>query len=413
MPAFLTHWYILMETARRSEDAGGDLGSLIVDTSALRRRLSGLPTPPLTTPAGAVWHTGPLPAINYSFPGSDISAMAYIGSLTPDIASFHRDHFASYFNDTSTPHGLSPSQQIDRHYPWSSLLHTHRSGTFPLTFLELIAQVPSPALRSMALAFLLGYLTHIAADIAINPWLNVLSHTFQRRDIPAMLLRPGLRFYTRLCLDTYIARTHFQRPLHTWFNQPWHLYMEPAARDLQHASTLSAGILDLLTTATQATYNLSATQGKLFRADFLTGLRSMQRYLAGLAPFFWLALNTGSYQRLHDPIATILATSQSTPDATTLPQLLSYTLQLSEHLCRSAISYYASLRNTTATPEERSQRRTTLCDVLHDWNLNTGYSLDVSFEQEVTLRFLHNWIHFSTLWNDSSEHHYPSPKSML
>ena len=42
MPAFLTHWYILMETARRSEDAGGDLGSLIVDTSALRRRLSGL-----------------------------------------------------------------------------------------------------------------------------------------------------------------------------------------------------------------------------------------------------------------------------------------------------------------------------------------------------------------------------------
>src|SRR5436309_3479531 len=74
MPAFLTHWRVLIETAQRSQDAGSDLGSLIIDMSALRRRLGGMASPPQTTPAGAVWNTGPLPAIGYRFPGSDIAS---------------------------------------------------------------------------------------------------------------------------------------------------------------------------------------------------------------------------------------------------------------------------------------------------------------------------------------------------
>jgi hypothetical protein len=404
MPTFLTHWYILIETARRSEDAGSDLGSIIVDTSTLHHRLSGLSAPPQTTPAGAVWHTGPLPAIDYSFPGSDISAMAYVGSLAPNVATFHHDQYTRYFSDA--PPLNPPIQPHSRqlHYPWSTLLHTNRSGNFPLAFLELIAEMPSPAVRSMALAFLLGYMTHIATDIAINPWLNVLAHTFQRRDIAPMLLRPGLHFYVRLCLDAYIAHTHFQRPLSSWFNQPWHLYIEPAAHDLQHM-TLTARVLDLLTTAVETTYDLTETESKLFRADFLAGLRNMRRVLAGRNPFFWLALNTGTYQHLLDPIASRITMTQSSPDATTLPQLLTYTLQLSEHLCRTTISYYASLRNTNAGAEERSQRRAALRHILRNWDLNTGYALDVSFEQEVTLRFLHNWLHFATLWNSASEYH--------
>jgi len=40
MPAFLTHWRILIETAQRSQDVGNNLGSLIIDASALRHRVS-------------------------------------------------------------------------------------------------------------------------------------------------------------------------------------------------------------------------------------------------------------------------------------------------------------------------------------------------------------------------------------
>src|SRR3979409_2277218 len=93
MPAFLTHWRVLIETAKRSQDAGNDLGSLIIDASALRRRCRVWSPPPQTPPAGAVWDTGPLPAIDFSFPGSDISAMAYLGALAPDVCYFLGDNF--------------------------------------------------------------------------------------------------------------------------------------------------------------------------------------------------------------------------------------------------------------------------------------------------------------------------------
>src|SRR6266567_1670629 len=100
MPGFLTHWRVLIETAQRSQDAGSDLGSLIFDVSALRRRLGGMASPPQTTPAGAVWNTGPLPAIGYGFPGSDISSMAFLGALGPDIFAYRRGHFSAQVRDT-------------------------------------------------------------------------------------------------------------------------------------------------------------------------------------------------------------------------------------------------------------------------------------------------------------------------
>ena len=89
----------------------------------------------------------------------------------------------------------------------------------------------------------------------------------------------------------------------------------------------------------------------------------------------------------------------------TFEKAIAYAIRLSERLCRRAISYYASLRNTQATASERNQRRVALCEDLHNWDLSTGYTLEVSFEQEVTLRFLHNWIHFAELWNSEPSSH--------
>ena len=99
MPAFLTHWRVLIETARRSQDVGSDLGSLIIDTASLFRRIQGVTPAPQTTPAGAVWYAGPLPRIDFRFPGSDISAMAYLGALAPDITTYQRGHFRDRISD--------------------------------------------------------------------------------------------------------------------------------------------------------------------------------------------------------------------------------------------------------------------------------------------------------------------------
>src|SRR6266704_3340017 len=144
MPAFLTHWHVLIETARRSQDAGNDLGSLIIDAAALRRRSHGLDTPPQTTPAGAVWDTGPLPEIDYSFPGSDISAMAYLGALAPDMTYYAPSNFREKMTDRRLQRS-SIQLPANNNALWADLLHNKRSGDVLLTFLEFIADVPSPA----------------------------------------------------------------------------------------------------------------------------------------------------------------------------------------------------------------------------------------------------------------------------
>src|SRR5947209_9845284 len=153
MPAFLTHWRGLIETAKRSQDAGNDLGSLIIDASALRRRALGWATPPQTPPAGAVWDTGPLPSIDFSFPGSDISAMAYLGALAPDIFYFQKGNFRKKISDFRQRNRLNPLQIANDATNWADLLHFNRSGDVLLAFLEQIANIPSPALHSKALAF--------------------------------------------------------------------------------------------------------------------------------------------------------------------------------------------------------------------------------------------------------------------
>ncbi|HTD19874.1 MAG TPA: hypothetical protein VK667_10125, partial [Ktedonobacteraceae bacterium] len=153
MPGFLTHWRVLIETAKRSQDAGNDLGSLIIDTSTLHRRVIGLTSPPLTPPAGAVWDTGPLPLIDFTFPGSDISAMAYLGAMAPDVCYFLGDNFRKMLADDRQGYRSTSQSTASNPISWADLLHYNRSGDVLLTFLEQIAYIPSPALRSQALAF--------------------------------------------------------------------------------------------------------------------------------------------------------------------------------------------------------------------------------------------------------------------
>jgi hypothetical protein len=401
MPAFLTHWRILIETARRSQDAGNDLGSLIVDTSALRRRLSDLPAPPQTTPAGAVWHTGPLPDINYAFPGSDISAMAYLGALAPDIPTFQRNRFKNRRNDKLIQRRAIPITSL-KQKEWALLFHTNRSGDLVLAFLEQIADIPSPAIRSQALAFCLGYLSHLAADIALNPWINVVANNQVPTSIANLLFPTGRHFYAELCLDEYMATTYFKHSTHAWLNQPWGHYIEPVTQNILTATGLSERVLDLLVSAIEVTYNLSEEESQQFRHDYLASMQRLRLYLAGRGTFRWLTLYTQLLRFATPPaLTTMLATSQNT-SVVSLEETIEYAVCLSERLCRRAISYYASLRNTNATAEERNSRRTALQHDLRNWDLYTGYTLEVSFDQEITLRYLHNWIHFSDLWQSET-----------
>lgn len=398
MPAFLTHWRVLIETAQRTQDAGNDLGSLIIDAATLRRRARGWATPPQTTPTGAVWDTGPLPEIDFHFPGSDISAMAYLGALAPDITSYQKGNFKDKISDSRGRKRLHAPQSNGNDRQWADLLHTNRSGDVLFTFIEHVADIPSPALRSQALAFAMGYLSHMATDIALNPYINVLAGTYHPRDIPGIFAPLGKHFYVELCMDEYIAATYFNRPLYGWTNQPWGRYIEPVARSCTIPSTLAAHMLDVLTNAVEVTYGLTEEQRRTFHRDYLAGLQRLRLYLAGRSTFRLLTLHVLARRRKDDPIIASIAADAHEPGVTSFEDAITYAIRLSEHLCRRAIRYYAALRNMKATADERKQESRALCEDLRNWNMHTGYAMDITFDEEVTLRLLHNWVYFARLW---------------
>jgi len=406
MPAFLTHWRVLIETARRTQDAGNALGSLIIDASALRRRAQGWSTPPHTPPAGAVWDTGPLPRIDFRYPGSDISAMAYLGALLPNATYFQRGNFSKKISDyrqhqqlTTTP----PTTATDT-ILWADLLHSKRSGDVLLALLEHIAVIPSPALRSQALAFAMGYLSHIATDIALNPYINAVANAYDERKLPGNVAALGKHFYVELCMDEYIAATFFDRPLYYWTRQHWGQYIEPVAARCLTPGTLSAQVLSLLGSAAEGIYGLSEAQSAQFIQDHLEGIQGLRHYLAGHGRFRLFIFNQLLRQRqaVNPLIASVFA-NQHESNTLSFYQVMTYAFHLSEQFCRQAIAYYTALRNTSATASERNQRRVALREDLRNWSLHTGYALDVTFDEQVTLHVLHNWVHFARLWNNDNE----------
>ena len=381
MPAFLTHWRVLIETAQRSQDAGSDLGSLIMDTTQLQRRLRGLTTQPQTTPAGAIWHTGPLAGVNAPYPGSDIAAMAYLGALGPDIPGMGKK---------------MKDQARFKENRWELLLHSNCTGDLLIALLEYIADIPSPALRSQALAFAMGYVTHIATDIALHPYIHALScvHPGGQPGVQHELIEQQL--------DEHLAEHYFGHQRFSWFYQPWEQYVLPAISELRTNNSISSQLLTLLGNAAEATYHLTEAESNKFQQDYSKGLERLSNFLAGRGRFRWQTL-AKSWKRPEEPKEELFKIGRSKkpePDRVNIEETLTYAVRLSELLCRKAISYYASLRNTQASAQERKQRRTQLKDKLRNWDLANGYTIEVLFEEEITVRFLHNWIHFADLWEN-------------
>lgn len=392
MPAFLTHWCLLIETAHHSQDVGSDLGSLIIDASALRRRAHGWSTPPQTSATGAVWDTGPLPEVDFRFPGSDISALAFLGALAPDIMYYHQQHLRRKLADTYPSRAASPAAP-EKALQWSELFHSSHSADILIAFLEQVALVPSPALRSQALAFAMGYVSHIAVDLALNPWIDALAARLPSHHLP------GPRAYIELRLDEHLASTYFDHPRYSLFSQPWGGYIDPVARDLSRPGTMVGQLLQLLAIAAEV-YQLEEEQTERLSQDFREGLSGLRHFLAGHGRAWGLTLTAALRREQHDVVWQVLANTQSDAVTIALEKVLSFGEQLSTFLCRRAINYYTALRNPNAEASTRSSQRAALVNDLRNWNLYTGYSTDnLSHEQPP----LHSWVHFADLWGPPAD----------
>ncbi len=256
-----------------------------------------------------------------------------------------------------------------------------------IAFLEQLALVPAPALRSQALAFALGYISHIAADLALNPWIDRLASLLRPHRMP------GSHFYVELRLDEYLASGYFEHPRYSMLHQPWGDYIEPVARELSAQGTLATQIVQLFSSATEI-YELTEEENETLPQDFRQGLKGLKHFLSGQGRFRWLSLQASQRGEPKDLVTKMLEDTQRSEEGlVSLEQVMGYAFRLSEHLCRQALNYYSALRNSQGGASERSSRRTALVHDLRNWNLHTGYSTEVSSNPR-----LHNWTHFADLW---------------
>src|SRR5260370_2677060 len=139
--------------------------------------------------------------------------MAYVGPLAPDMTYYAPSNFREKMPDRRLQRS-SIQLPANNNALWADLLHNKRSGDVLLAFLEFIADVPSPALRSQALAFAMGYLSHIATDIALNPYINALAAAYDRSEVPGrgVFTRLGIHFFLALYLLQHIHRSYFLPP---------------------------------------------------------------------------------------------------------------------------------------------------------------------------------------------------------
>src|SRR5258708_11422327 len=350
MLRFLSRGWLCSKRVMCGQVAGTRLGGLIMNTSSSARRASGPTRPPLTPPAGAVWDTGRLTLIDFTFPGSDISAMTYLGAMAPDVCYFLGDYFRKRIGGDRQGY-RSPSQSTASDpISWADLLHYNRSGDVLLTFLEHIAYIPSPALSSHAMAFSMSYLSHIATDIALNPCINALASAYNADAVAGIFSHLSMHFYVELCLDEYIADRYFKRPLYTWLGQPWVRYIEPVAAQCAISQSIPSRVLELLTNAAEIAYELTETQSQTFHQDYLVGIQRLRKYLAGSGPFRLFTLQALNRKRSKAPILASIAALSSKPVTVNFEQVISYAIHVREYLCGQAISYYASLRNTPPPP---------------------------------------------------------------
>ena len=244
----------------------------------------------------------------------------------------------------------------------------------------------------------MGYLSHIAADIALNPYINTLVGIYSTSEVPGKFAPLGTHFYIEFCLDEYIANTFFNQPLYRWIRQPWGQYIEPAAANCITPATLSAQVLHLLNDSIGVTYELTEEQSQVFEQDYRAGLRRLRMYLAGRGTFRLFTFKALTRKRVNNPIIARLAENSREPGTLNYEQVMAYAVRLSEHLCRRAIGYYAALRNTSASASERNQKLSALCEDLRNWNLDSGYTKVTTRDEEP--RMVHNWDHFASLWEN-------------
>jgi hypothetical protein len=176
-----------------------------------------------------------------------------LGSLGPDLP---------YFNGvlrTAASFLLAGSYQPEPIERWGDLLHSKKPNVFPLTMMEIAWRETDPdeeewdVIAQNQWAFIMGYVTHIAADQIIHPYVNKIAGNYYRdkekrkKHLDCEVYQDVVVFSNRYNksildehLDTWVnihtksgkTEPHFRRFLQKSFKETHAIF--PSENDIEH-----------------------------------------------------------------------------------------------------------------------------------------------------------------------------------
>ena len=378
MPGFLTHWRILLTSA-------GDVAARYGGEDPLfSERTTSLA----------------LPHLSASALGARVPSIAYLGAVGPDLPYLAGSVLRANLL------GKRYTGAVSGKSPWADLLHYNRSGDFLVEVLRMGARSPSPDIQQRALAYVLGYVTHIAGDIVVHPFVNSFAGAYHDQTNPKTFLSFGMHFWVETCQDAWTARRFFGRRVARIGRQHWDRYLDGAATDLTLTSE-GGSLLSLLQKAAQAVYGLDEQAATEFRDEYLAGLKAMTRFLAGSGYYraLYLALRLTPHVAERFLVQTEATSSPSRELSLEFDTVVAFASRVASRLCRLIVDYFESLVSRVSADIQEARYEALRAD-LRNWDLDTGYYLEVApggaDHERTRLQLRHSWYHFLDLASECS-----------
>lgn len=335
MPASIAHFVTLIETYHALKSGNADiLQADPVKNNELKSNGSGLEA---KTDQG-------------------ISQYAYLGSVFPDVP---------YYNEEEIKYA-------------ADLFHYNKSGTFAIKLIDYAKGKGGSASGNRLMAFILGFISHIACDVVCHPYVNTIAGAYWNQLVPfigetAVGTKVSMHMMTETHQDAWLAKNYFGlsdlSSTGTW--RSWSDFIDDVG-------------LGYLVPIRDETVALFGDVRSCFKEVY--GRRWEEEPLedAGDKIFeaFDVGYDTAGFPLPDNPSMNLVNYGHRGHDYW---DYLKRAFTLSKALCGKAIDYYKG------GDEEKKE----LKKRLKDWNLDTGYCLIVDTQKkgELHLRFEHSWCH--------------------
>ncbi|MGD0405308.1 MAG: zinc dependent phospholipase C family protein [Candidatus Bathyarchaeia archaeon] len=291
-----------------------------------------------------------------------ISQFAYLGAVFPDVP---------YTNEEAI--GFA-----------ADMFHYNRSSTFAIKLLDHAkGKKTGSEMRNIIVAFVLGFISHIAGDIVCHPYINTIAGAYWNQGVPLIDTSPTkvqMHMMTEVHQDSWLASNYFglTNLSTTGASKSWSDFL----------NDLSLGRLVML--RKKQTSELFEEICRCFSEVYGRGMNLDSLWKAGNNYFELLDVG---YDTAMDPLPDNPTEVLVNYDHRRNDYLfyLSKAQDLSKALCKKALDY------NNGGQKEKDQ----LIKYLKDWNLDTGYCINVyalpspprTQIKSIHIRYEHSWCH--------------------